>query len=102
LPGDVGRLRRVAVVKPYGLQQKLEVSELLPPASALPELADSDIAQYERALDDVLAGRWSEAFERLHRVPAEDRVKDFLTVLIAQHNRTPPDNWNGVIPLTTK
>ena len=38
----------------------------------------------------------------LHRVPAEDRVKDFLTVFIAQHNRTPPEHWNGVIPLLTK
>ena len=67
-----------------------------------PTLSDQNIADYERALDDLLAGRWSQAFERLHRVPAEDRVKDFLTVFIAQHNRTPPDDWNGVIPLTTK
>ncbi|MEX0678713.1 MAG: adenylate/guanylate cyclase domain-containing protein [Pirellulales bacterium] len=102
LPSDVGRLRRVAVVKPYGLDHKLEVTELLPPEAELPELADKHIAEYERALDDVLAGRWGEAFERLHRVPTEDRVKDFLTVLIAQHNRTPPENWNGVIPLSTK
>jgi hypothetical protein len=35
-------------------------------------------------------------------VPADDRVKDFLTVFIAQHNRTPPENWNGVIPLGSK
>ena len=32
----------------------------------------------------------SDAFERLHRVPVRDKVKDFLTVYIAQHNRTPP------------
>jgi adenylate cyclase len=74
----------------------------VPPVGEFPQLTDAHIAEYESALDDVLAGRWSEAFERLHRVPAEDRVKDFLTVLIAQHNRTPPDNWSGVIPLTTK
>jgi adenylate cyclase len=97
-----GRLRRVAVVKPFGLERKLEVAELLPPAAEFPQLADVHVAEYERALDDVLAGRWSEAFERLHRVPADDRVKDFLTVLIAQHNRTPPDHWDGVIPLSTK
>ena len=39
---------------------------------------------------------------KLYRVPAAECLKDFLTVLIAQHNRTPPDNWNGVIPLSTK
>lgn len=102
LPGETGRLRRVAVVRPFGLEHPLEVTELLPPESELPELTTAHVAHYEQALDDVLAGRWSEAFERLHHVPAEDRVKDFLTVLIAQHNRTPPDNWSGVIPLATK
>ncbi len=96
------RLRRVAVVKPYGLDRKLEVTELLPPSAAYPQLTDQHIHDYETALDDLLAGRWPQAFERLHRVPAEDRVKDFLTVFIAQHNRTPPENWNGVIPLATK
>jgi adenylate cyclase len=102
LSPDAGRLRRVAVVKPFGMDHRLEVTELLPPAAEFPALSDAHIGEYERALDDVVAGRWSEAFERLHRVPAEDRVKDFLTVLIAQHNRTPPDNWTGVIPLTVK
>jgi hypothetical protein len=29
-------------------------------------------------------------------------VKDFLTVLIAQHHRTPPADWTGVIPLDAK
>ncbi len=95
------RLRRVAVVKPYGLDRRLEVTELLPPAGES-TLSDQNITDYEQALDDLVAGRWPQAFNRLHRVPAEDRVKDFLTVFIAQHNRTPPENWNGVIPLTTK
>jgi adenylate cyclase len=98
----LARLRRVAVVKPYGLDRKVEVTELLPPASDYPQLSDQHIADYEQALDELVAGRWPQAFERLHRVPADDRVKDFLTVFIAQHNRTPPENWAGVIPLTTK
>jgi adenylate cyclase len=102
LSPKVARLRRVAVVKPYGLDRKVEVTELLPSESEYPHLSDQNIADYERALDDLIAGRWPQAFDRLHRVPADDRVKDFLTVLIAQHNRTPPDNWNGVIPLSTK
>lgn len=101
-PRDVARVRRLAVVKPYGLEKSLEVSELLPPASQFPLLSDEDIANYEAALDALLARDWSLAFELLHRVPAKDRVKDFLTVFIAQHNRTPPDNWDGVIPLSSK
>lgn len=102
LSPKLARLRRVAVVKPYGLDRKLEVTELLPPAADDPTLSDQNIADYEQALDDLIAGRWNQAFDRLHRVPAEDRVKDFLTVFIAQHNRTPPEGWAGVIPLATK
>jgi adenylate cyclase len=38
----------------------------------------------------------------LHQVPAEDRVKDFLTVFIAQHGRSAPPDWNGIIKLPDK
>ena len=42
------------------------------------------------------------AFELLHRIPAEDQVKDFLVVEIAKHNRRPPADWDGVIQLANK
>jgi adenylate cyclase len=102
VPPSLARCRRLAVVKPYGMNTAVEVSELLPPAKDYPELADEHIQSYEGALDAFLAGDWSEALELLHRVPAKDRVKDFLTIFIAQHNRTPPPGWNGVVPLSSK
>jgi adenylate cyclase len=102
VPREVARVRRLAIVRPYGLDQALEVSELLPPASVSPELSDKHLACYESALDAFLQGRWNEAFELLHHIPAEDEVKDFLTVYIAQHNRIPPKNWDGVVPLANK
>lgn len=102
LPPSVARCRRLAVVKPYGFDAAVEISELLPPAVTHPELTDEDVRSYESALDAFLAGSWGEAIELLHHVPAKDRVKDFLTIFIAQHNRTPPTNWNGVIPLGSK
>jgi len=102
VPRDVARVRRLAVVRPYGLDTPLEVSELLPPASQYPLLSDEHLATYEAALDAFLAGRWPTAYELLHRIPADDEVADFLTVFIAQHKRTPPTGWNGVIPLSSK
>jgi adenylate cyclase len=102
LPADTGRLRRVAVVRPYGLEQSLAVSELIPATAEFPQLQDQHIADYEQALDDFLAGNWQLAFDRLHRVPSTDRVKDFLTVYIAQHDRVAPPNWNGIISMSTK
>ena len=102
VPRDVARVRRLAIVRPYGLDTPLEVSELLPPVSQYPELTDEHLEYYESALDAFLSKDWSKAFEFLHHIPAEDQVKDFLVVHIAQHNRRPPDGWDGVIQLASK
>jgi len=98
----VARVRRVAVVRPYGLDTPLEVSELLPLEKDMPQFTDEHIAAYEQALDALLARNWAKAFQLLHRVPADDEVKDFLTVYIAQHNRVAPPGWDGIIPLPGK
>ncbi|HEY4759774.1 MAG TPA: hypothetical protein VIH42_04265, partial [Thermoguttaceae bacterium] len=75
---------------------------LLPPAAEYPVLSDEHLAFYESALDKFLSGNWAAALELLHRIPAEDQVKDFLTVFIAKHNRRPPPRWDGVIQLESK
>jgi len=106
LPPSVARVRRVARVRPYGLNQPIIVNELLPSADELPYLSDDDVALFEKAAAAMFGfdGRidWESSFELLHRVPAEDRTKDFLTVYMAHHNRTPPPDWEGVISLERK
>jgi hypothetical protein len=72
------------------------------PADEYPELRDEHIAAYEEALDPFQAGRWSEAYELLQKVPPEDRVAGFLTIYIAQRNCVAPPDWNGVIVLSDK
>lgn len=100
VPRNVARVRRVAQIRPRGMDSPVQVSQLLPPAASYPLLADEHIAVYEAALDALQAGKWEDAFALLHHVPAEDRVKDFLTIFIAQHHRTPPANWDGVVDLS--
>ncbi len=95
------RVRRIAKVLPVGLTKPVLVSELLPLAGDHP-LSDHDIEVYEAALDAFLVGDWEKSFQLLHTVPAVDRVKDFLTVFIAQNNRRPPYGWDGVIRLQAK
>ncbi|GIW98726.1 MAG: adenylate cyclase [Pirellulaceae bacterium] len=102
IPRSELRVRRVARVLPYGMHRPLVVSELLPPEGESSILSDAHIDAYEQALEHFLAGRWNEAFRLLHDVPADDQVKDFLTVYIAQHRRVPPPGWNGVIELPSK
>lgn len=102
VPDDLARVRRLAVVRPYGLDTPVEVSELLPPEAEYPLLSDQHLKWYEQGLSAFLAGSWSEALELLHHVPTKDLVTDFLTVYIGQHNRTPPPDWDGVIALEQK
>jgi adenylate cyclase len=96
------RWRRVAKVKPYGLATPLVVTELLPPVAEYPALTDAHLADYEQAVDALLAGDWPRAYDLLRRMPPEDRVPDFLTALIARHDRQPPPGWAGVIELESK
>jgi adenylate cyclase len=102
VPKDVARLRRVARVRPYGMVQSEDVHELLPPSGLGGPLSDQDIDTYESAVQSLIDGNWEVAFTTLHAVPAADRVKDFLTVYIARHDRTPPADWDGVISMERK
>lgn len=108
LPRDVGRVRRMAKVRPYGLETPLVVAELIPPAPPSGAertegtLTDADLESYDLALDAFLSGDWSAAYRHLHRVPPDDRGKDVLTEFILKNNRTPPPGWDGVIPLGSK
>ena len=102
VPPAVARVRRLAIVQPYGLDAPVEVNELLPPAGQDASLSDEHLRHYEAALDAFLKREWARTLELLQHVPAEDEVKDFLTVYIAQHNRRPPNDWNGVITLASK
>jgi adenylate cyclase len=99
VPRDVARIRRLATIRPRGLEAPVEIHQLLPPLAKDSGLSEEHIAAYEAALDALQDGNWDQAFTLLHQVPAEDRVKDFLTVFIAKHRRTPPPRWDGVIDL---
>ncbi|MDA0835887.1 MAG: adenylate/guanylate cyclase domain-containing protein [Planctomycetota bacterium] len=99
---DDCRLRKLAKILPYGMENHVVVSELLPAASVQPELTDELIRQFERGVDDFIAGDWESAYRSLHGMPAGDRAQDFLSILIAQHNRAAPANWDGIIRLPGK
>ena len=102
MPGHAARVRRLAKVRPYGLETTLVVTELVPPAGPESVLTDEHLADYDSALEAFLAGEWIKAYELLHKLPPQDRGKDLLTGFILQYNHTPPPNWEGVIPLLTK
>ncbi len=102
LDSSEGRIRKLAKVLPYGMEKAVVVNELLPPESAYPEFTDAHCKCYEAGVEDFIAGRWEEAYQQLHQMPASDRAQDFLSVLIAQHNRVAPSDWDGIIRLPGK
>lgn len=102
VPPTVARVRRLARIKPPGMEMPVEVSELLPPAAEYPQLTDEHLAAFESAVEALYARDWAGALQLLHRVPPDDLAKDFLTVFIAQHNRTPPADWDGVVGIQAR
>jgi adenylate cyclase len=102
LPHQEGRIRHLAQVLPYGMETSLVVSELLPPVHVAPDLTDNHLTIYETAVEHFIAGKWEAAYEALHKLPASDKAQDFLAVLIAQHNRQPPQGWDGIVRLPSK
>jgi adenylate cyclase len=101
VPAVVARVRRLARVRPVGLSQPLDLYELLPPAAA-GALSDANLASYAAALEAFEARDWPRALQLLHQVPPDDEAKDFLSLFIARHNRTPPAGWDGVIGIDAK
>ena len=102
LPKDEGRVRRLLQVQPYGMDRPLLVSELVPPESRNPLLNDQHLADFERGVALFISGQWSEAWKFLHRMPAEDRAQDYLSMLITQHDRKSPIDWDGIVRMKKK
>lgn len=101
-PGFDGRVRRLLQVLPYGLDNSLVVSELVPASDRMPHLTDEHLQMFETAVDHFISGDWAEAYRYLHQMPADDRAQDFLSLQITQHDRTAPSDWNGVVQMKKK
>lgn len=97
-----GRVRQLLHVQPYGMDNSLLVSELVPPSDKLPQLTDQHLTDFESGLKEFIAGNWSEAYRFLHSMPADDRAQDFLAMKITQHGRTAPEDWDGIIRIEKK
>ena len=102
MPPEEGRCRRLARVRPKGMEAQLLVHELLPPETEGVKVDSTAMLNYEAALDAVIAGRWDEAVERLHAVPDDDGPKQFLLTQMDKLNNTPPADWDGAFRLDSK
>jgi adenylate cyclase len=97
-----GRVRRLLQVLPYGMDRPLLVSELVPAENRSPLLTDQHLADFEKGVTSFIAGQWGDAWKYLHRMPAEDRAQDYLSMLITQHDRKSPADWDGIVRMKKK
>ena len=97
-----GRVRRLLQVLPYGMDRPLLVSELVPAEYRSPLLTDQHLADFEKGVTSFIAGQWGDAWKFLHRMPAEDRAQDYLSMLITQHDRKSPADWDGIVRMKKK
>jgi adenylate cyclase len=102
MPPEQGRCRRLARVRPKGMETPLLIHELLPPEAEGDKVTETVRLNYEAALEAIIAGRWGEGLERLDAVPDIDGPKQFLLAQMAKHNNTPPSHWDGAFSLDSK
>jgi adenylate cyclase len=102
MPPTEGRVRRLLQVLPYGMDRPLLVSELVPAEHRMPMLTDHHLADFEKGVTSFIAGQWGDAWKFLHRMPAEDRAQDYLSMLITQHDRKSPADWDGIVRMKKK
>ncbi len=94
------RVRKLARVRPAGLEKAVDVFQLLADfGDPSRSLSTEQVQLYESSLQALIDGDWEEAYRGLHNLPAWDRPKDVLLSIVLRHNRVPPDRWNGIIDL---
>ncbi|MEM6798056.1 MAG: adenylate/guanylate cyclase domain-containing protein [Planctomycetota bacterium] len=102
LPADEGVFRRLARLRPPGMNTSTDVYSLAPHASSSRSLSHEQLQDYDRAVDAVIAGDWPAASDLLGRLPETDGPAGFLRSLLASVNHTPPQEWDGALSMAGK
>jgi adenylate cyclase len=102
LPPAEGRSRRIAKVQPKGMEVKLFVHELLPPASNAEAIPDEHLLIHEVAIDAFITGKWSDALAAFGKLPDTDLGKTVLIDFMKANSQSAPKGWTGTIILDTK
>lgn len=95
------RVRRLARVRPKGMDIAVQVHQLFE-ASDAEFMNDDAISIYESALDDVVCGEWQSAIEKLRSMPKADGPTRFVLEQLALSGFRPPEDWDGAFALRDK
>lgn len=97
------RLRRVAHIRPAGMDHATEIRELLPPVGEPHALPEGPRISFEAAADHFRTGDWATARTLLAKAAAgNDGPRRFLEAYMYEHPDGPPADWDGVVRLVDK
>jgi adenylate cyclase len=102
MPKDEARVRRMARVRPAGMDTPLTVYQLLPSVKNEATVSDEMIAKYEDGISAVLDGKWSEAVELFSEFRGADGPTDFVMNQMELTNFEVPADWDGAFTRTKK
>ncbi len=93
------RCRRIACVRPRGMETVVTISQLLWPEGTDGELSNLQLELHARAVDMFIEGKWGEAEEIFATHLAHDEANSILRNMISLGHKIPPDPWDGVVTL---
>ena len=102
LPPTEARFRMVARMRPRGMDDAVDVYQLLPVGVGYDDITDEDLATHEQAAQLMIAGEWDKAQKLLADILPDDGPANYLRSLLADHNASPPTDWDGAINLLQK
>jgi len=102
LPPSEAKLRFIARMRAQGMDDAIDVYQLLPVGVGHESISDQDIATYEEAAQALGAGQWDKAQGLLASILPDDGPANFLRAILADHQATPPADWDGAINLLQK
>lgn len=92
--------RRLARLRPAGVDMPADVYSLVPSETTAEALCDEDGQRYEEAVSAVISGDWAQATELLQAIQADDPPKQFLLALI--QDAVVPADWDGALSMAGK
>ncbi len=102
MPPEECRIRKVARMRPAGMDNFVDVFQLLPVGVDFDSITDAQIAQYEQAVQEVIDGHWEKAQSLLKGLLPNDGPANYLRGFLAEHGCKPPADWDGAINLKGK
>lgn len=102
MPPTEARSRRLARLRPAGMETPLTVYQLLPPEDRDSTVSSQLLRDYDDALEAIIDGTWNDAMELLIDYRDSDGPTRFLFDQMEKHGYQPPTDWDGAFRLTNK